>query len=226
VILDFHHYEEMFTDPQANKARFLGLWKQIAEHYADAPDMVLFELLNEPHDGLTSFAWNEMIPDVLAAIRPSNPTRNLIVGPGNWYNVSQLYTLTLPKDDKHLIASVHYYEPFHFTHQGAEWAEGSSRWLGTTWEETNVQRWAVEADLGKAARWGKENGRPIYLGEFGAYSRADMPSRARYTAFVARTAESLGMSWAYWEFGAGFGVYERGTGTWKAELLGALIPEE
>ena len=43
-------------------------------------------------------------------------------------------------------------------------------------------------------------------------------------AAVARTAENLGMSWAYWEFGAGFGAYERGTGKWKAELLGALVP--
>ncbi|RLT32193.1 MAG: glycoside hydrolase family 5 protein, partial [Chloroflexi bacterium] len=71
--------------------------------------------------------------------------------------------------------------------------------------------------------WGKKNGRPIYLGEFGAYSRADMDSRARYTAFVARTAEELGMSWAYWEFGASFGAYERGTGTWREELLTALV---
>ncbi|RLT45170.1 MAG: glycoside hydrolase family 5 protein [Chloroflexi bacterium] len=225
VVLNIHHYEEMFTDHRGHRERFLALWRQIAEHYSDASDSVLFELLNEPHDELTSFAWNEMIPDVIATIRASNPTRNLIVGPGNWYNISQLYTLALPPDDKHLIVSVHYYEPFHFTHQGADWVSGSAAWLGTTWSSTNSQRGAVEADLGQAARWGKENGYPIYLGEFGAYSRADMESRVQYTGFVARTAESLGISWAYWEFGAGFGAYERGTGTWKQALLGALIPQ-
>ncbi len=226
VILDMHHYEEMFTDPRDHTERFLALWRQIAEHYRDAPESVLFELLNEPHDGLTSFAWNEMIPDVIGAIRPSNPTRNLIVGPGNWYNISQLGTLTLPQDDKHLIVSVHYYEPFRFTHQGADWVGGSAGWVGTTWAGTDLQQRMVEGDLGRAARWGKENGHPIYLGEFGAYSRADMASRAQYTAFVARTAESLGMSWAYWEFAAGFGAYERGTGTWKEELLRALVPQK
>lgn len=225
VILDFHHYEEMFSDPQGHKARFLALWQQIAKHYADAPDTVLFELLNEPHDKLTTAVWNGIFPEVIAAIRPSNPTRNLIVGPGNWYNIGQLSGLSLPADD-HLIVSVHYYEPFPFTHQGAEWVSGSAAWLGNTWESTAIQRGGVESDLKRAARWGKANNRPIYLGEFGAYSRADMESRARYTAFVARTAEELGMSWAYWEFGAGFGVYNRGTGTWKAELLSALIPEQ
>lgn len=225
VVLNIHHYEEMFTDHRSQTERFLALWRQIAEHYSAAPDSVLFELLNEPHGELTSQAWNEMIPEVIAAIRPSNPTRNLIVGPGNWYNISQLYTLTLPPHDKHLIVSVHYYEPFHFTHQGADWVSGSAAWLGTTWSGTSAQRGAVEADLGQAARWGKEKGYPIYLGEFGAYSRADMESRAQYTDFVARTAENLGMGWAYWEFGSGFGAYERGTGTWKEALLGALIPQ-
>lgn len=224
VVLNIHHYEGMFSDHRGHSERFIALWRQIAEHYADAPDSVLFELLNEPHDGLTSRAWNAIVPAAIAAIRPSNPTRNLIVGPGNWYNISQLNALSLPAEDGHLIVTVHYYEPFHFTHQGAEWVAGSSPWLGTMWEGDRNQRRAVEADLGRAARWGKANGYPIYLGEFGAYSRAEMDSRARYTAFVARTAESLGMSWAYWEFGAGFGAYERGTGTWKEELLTALVP--
>jgi len=225
VILDFHHYEEMFSNHRGHTERFLSLWQQIAEHYADAPDTVLFELLNEPHGGLDALAWNEIVPQAIAVIRASNPTRNLIVGPGNWYKVSQISALSLPADS-HLIVSIHYYEPFHFTHQGAGWVNGSAAWLGTAWEGTNTQRRNVEADLGRAARWGKENGHPIYLGEFGAYSRADMPSRARYTAFVARTAESLGMSWAYWEFGAGFGAYNRGTGAWKGELLWALVPAE
>jgi endoglucanase len=33
------------------------------------------------------------------------------------------------------------------------------------------------------------------------------------------------MSWAYWEFGAGFGVYNPATRQWREELLGALIPD-
>ena len=33
-----------------------------------------------------------------------------------------------------------------------------------------------------------EHRRPIYLGEFGAYSKADLASRARWTAFVAQQA--------------------------------------
>ena len=39
-------------------------------------------------------------------------------------------------------------------------------------------------------------------------------------------AEARGISWSYWEFGAGFGVYDRTSGRWREGLLEALIPEE
>ncbi|MBI3737778.1 MAG: cellulase family glycosylhydrolase, partial [Chloroflexi bacterium] len=46
IIIDFHHYEELMSDPWDNEQRFLAIWKQIAEHYKDEPPQVLFELLN------------------------------------------------------------------------------------------------------------------------------------------------------------------------------------
>jgi endoglucanase len=52
--------------------------------------------------------------------------------------------------------------------------------------------------------WSVQNDRPIFLGEFGAYDKALMDSRVRYTAAVARTAEELGWSWAYWQFDSDF----------------------
>ena len=85
---------------------------------------------------------------------------------------------------------------------------------------------AVINDLDLAARWGEVNNRPIYLGEFGAYSKADMDSRVLWTAFVARQIEERGMSWAYWEFCAGFGVYDKSKRVWNEPILKALIPQE
>jgi endoglucanase len=31
IIIDFHHYEEMMSDPRGNKERFLAIWKQSRE---------------------------------------------------------------------------------------------------------------------------------------------------------------------------------------------------
>jgi hypothetical protein len=82
----------------------------------------------------------------------------------------------------------------------------------------------IRASLKTAADWGQQNNRPIFLGEFGAYERADDNSRVRWTTAVRSEAEKLGLSWAYWEFGAGFGIYNRLMDEWRRPLLKALIP--
>lgn len=46
------------------------------------------------------------------------------------------------------------------------------------------------------------------------------------TAFVARTAEERGISWAYWEFGSGFGAFDLARAGWNEALIQALIPAE
>lgn len=223
VVLNIHHYDELFKDPQGQEARFLALWRQIAARYAGYPDTLYFEVANEPHD-IGAATWNAAQAKAIAAIRETNPTRWLIVTPVDWSSHRRLQDLQLPEDDQRLIVTFHYYLPFEFTHQGAEWVAGTDKWLGRTWTASTSERQSVMFDLDRAARWGKEHGRPIYLGEFGAYSKADMESRALWTAYVARQAEQRGMSWAYWEFRAGFGVYDYTARQWRKSLLKALLP--
>lgn len=226
VIINIHHYEELMSDPAAHRERFLALWRQIAAHYQNYEDSLWFELLNEPMDHLSGAAWNAYARQAIAAVRETNPTRTIVVGPANWNNVSALDDLKLPEDDAHLVVTFHHYGPFQFTHQGAEWVQGSDPWLGTLWEGSEAEKKAIARDLDRAARWAQENGnRHLLLGEFGAYSQADMASRARWTAFVAREAEARGMDWAYWEFCAGFGVYDPDSHVWREPLLKALLPK-
>jgi endoglucanase len=225
VVINIHHYEEIMQHPEEHSQRFLALWEQIADHYKEYPADLLFELLNEPQDELGHELWNPLLRETITLIRETNPERNIIVGPTDWYSISTLGRLQLPEEDRHIIVSVHYFSPFQFTHQGAEWIPGSNPWLGTAWRSTSAQEYAIISDFDLAAAWAKRNNRPIYLGEFGAYSRADMDSRALWTEFVARQAEERGMSWAYWEFCAGFGAYDRTVNEWNAPLLEALIPQ-
>ena len=76
-----------------------------------------------------------------------------------------------------------------------------------------------------AAAWGKKNNRPINLGEFGAYEKADMDSRARWTKFMADAAIERGMSFHYWEFCANeFGLYAQKAKTFRKPLLEAVLP--
>ena len=225
VILDFHHYEEMMTDPESHKDRFLGIWKQVAEHYQDEPTSVLFELLNEPNDQLNASLWNQYSAETLEIIRDTNPTRDVVIGPSSWNAYNWVSTLDLP-DDEHLIATFHYYLPFQFTHQGAEWVDGSGLWLGTIWTAKDAEKAEMTAHFDSVAKWAQRNhGVRVLLGEFGEYSRADMDSRVRWTEFVRSEAERLGFAWACWEFAAGSGIYDPEARVWREELLKALIPQ-
>lgn len=224
VIINIHHYEEIMENPIWHEQRFLSIWEQIAIRYRDYPPSLYFELLNEPFGTLANTSWNQFAQKAIELIRQTNPDRTIIVGPGNWNSIELLPVLELPSQERNLIVTVHYYQPFRFTHQGAEWVSDSEPWLGTTWEGTEAQKTFLERDLDRALRWSEQNARPIFLGEFGAYSKADMDSRARWTEFVARSAEERGFSWAYWEFGAGFGVYDREAAAWVEPLRQALLP--
>jgi endoglucanase len=225
AIINIHHYLEMFEDPAAHRERFLAIWNQIATHYKDYPDSLFFEPLNEPNGALNYYEWNQIARDTLAIIRQNNPTRPVVIGPADWNSISMLKELKLPEEDRNIIVTFHYYQPFQFTHQGADWAAGSEAWLGTTWKGTSAEKGNITWDFDIVANWSKENNRPIYLGEFGAYSEADMDSRALWTNFIARQAEARGFSWAYWEFCSGFGVYDPVLKMWNEPLLTALIPK-
>jgi len=224
VILDFHEFRAMGENPTQHRGQFLAFWRQLAAHCHDAPDDVLFEILNEPCKKLTPALWNDYLRDALAIIREKNATRTVIVGPASWNSLDQLPELKLPESDRNLLVTIHYYQPFQFTHQGAAWA-GMADKVGVDWPGTPAQLKAIANDFAKAAAWGKRHNRPIYLGEFGTYDKAEMDARVRYTDAVARAAEAQGWSWAYWQFDLDFFVYDTRQDKWVEPLLRALIQQ-
>jgi endoglucanase len=253
VILNMHHYTELYTDPLPHKERFMALWKQIAEHYKDYPDTLLLEIYNEPDDALTPEMWNEWLKEAISIIRKYNPTKTIVVDGANDAWITYLRYLELPEDDRNIIVSVHHYFPHDLTHQGApwithekivksleemklvgqqlpawatdDWDGDSNTWMGTKWTGTDEEKKAMTDIFDIGAAWGKEHNRPINLGEFGAINKADMASRVRWTKFIADTAAERGMSLHYWEFcAAEFGLYDQKTKSWHKELLEAVLP--
>jgi len=224
VILDFHEFNAIGDDPEGNKERFLAFWKQLSEHCKNAPDSVLFEILNEPCKKLTPALWNAWLVEALGIIRASNPTRTVVIGPAFWNSVDHLDELVLPPDDHNLIVTVHYYKPMSFTHQGAAWT-GQADKTGIDWQGTADEMAAIERDFDKVAAWAKKHNRPIFLGEFGAYDKAPMESRVRYLNAVTRAAEKRAWSWAYWQFDSDFILWDMKRDGWVEPILNALIPE-
>lgn len=225
VVLDFHEFVLMGQDPLGNKERFLAAWRQIGERCKSCSGNVVFEILNEPHKNLTLELWNQFHSEALAVIRGANPDRTVIIGPGNWNNIDYLDSLELPEEDRNIIVTVHYYRPMDFTHQGARWA-GREDKVGVEWKGATEEKQAIINDFEKARLWSERHDRPLFLGEFGVYDKADMASRVRYLSFVARLAEKNGWSWAYWQFDSDFIVYDIPGNRWVEPVLDALIPPE
>ncbi len=225
VIINIHHYEDFMDDPDGQKERFLSLWEQIGEHYKNYSHDLLFEVLNEPTGNVTNELWNVYLADAIEVIRTTNPGRTLVVGTGNWSNINAIDDLVLPGGEDNVIVSFHYYNPFAFTHQGAEWVDGSDAWLGTTFTASSSERTAIDADFMLARNYSAAHNVPINVGEFGSYNKADSDSRFIWTSYLRQAIENNNFSGQYWEFCSGFGVYNQTSGTYNEELIKALLPE-
>ncbi len=223
VILDEHDFVPCGEDAVMCREKLLAFWQQVAPRYKNTPNTVIFEILNEPNKAVTVQGWNAMMKEALAIIRSTNPQRNVIVGPAMWNSIHELNTMELPKDDRHIIVTVHYYLPMTFTHQGAPWSPENVHLSGVKWG-TDAEKQAIESDFAGVQAWSKANERPILLGEFGAYDKGDMDSRVKYTSFVARTAEKMGWAWTYWQFDSDFIVYDVTKDKWIEPIRKALLP--
>jgi endoglucanase len=225
VILDEHDWELCGKDAVGCRVKVTAFWSQIAPRYKDAPNKVMFEILNEPNSAVTPELWNALWHESLAIIRTTNPTRNVIIGPSFWNSIEHLAEMdAFPADDQHIIATFHYYHPMNFTHQGAYWVGPAIQKLsGVTWgSEADVTLLNKELDMVKA--WADAHHRPMFLGEFGAYDKAAMEYRVKWDEAVARGAEARGFSWVYWQFDPDFTVYDFKKDGWVEPILHALIP--
>jgi endoglucanase len=215
VIIDLHNYDELFTDPAGNTARFAGLWRQIGAEFRTAPANVWFELINEPHGALTDANLLAVLTPALAALRTTNPTRPVIVGGQNYSGIDSLATLPFP-DDPNIVPTFHYYDPFDFTHQGARFIHPvlpTGRRFGTAAD--NAQ---LESALAKVRNFMSRTGRVPFAGEYGAYDQIPLDQRVAYYRTVSAAFASIGVQSCAWGYTNTFHLRRDDTG-WISQIL-------
>lgn len=214
TVINAHHEKwlkgkDTFDD---NKDRFYALWEQLSKHYKDQPDLLVFEILNEPHhenekgeqDGMTQEQVDEINKKVLAIIRKHNPTRKVIYSGGSWgglYNLSQ--TVVPDSTDKYLIAGYHSYGPWSYA------GEGQGSW------GTEKDKASMEEEFDGLVEYRKKYNVPVYIGEFGAQHKCEYNSRMQhYAYYVENIHKNNAPSTAWDDNGFLFKVYDRNTHVW------------
>ena len=232
-----------FVDPKLQD-RAVGIWREIAKHFAREPADVRFEIINEPV-APENKELNVLNRRVFAAIRESNPTRIVYLTSNRWSVISTIDDVELP-DDPNIAFTFHFYEPLVFTHQKAPWVfakqgmpsvkfpgvvpnvapyvnPGSS--IATDVGRTLSVATDIDEPFAKMAAWAAKHakGREILLGEFGVYQAADGASTKVWLEAVLDACERHGFAWNLW----GYRSDEFGLLDWKGKetrLLRDLEP--
>ena len=72
---------------------------------------------------------------------------------------------------------------------------------------------AITPPFDAAAKWSKQTGRPIHLGEFGVVTSADPEDRIRYIRDMRTLAEDRDIPWTLWDWKAGFAYWDEKNNT-------------
>ena len=227
---------DLDKDPQLQET-FIRFWQSFARHLSGRdPRMVYLELMNEPVFAGHTQDWLPLQKRLLDAARQGAPRLTLIATSANWSNLDTFVQMA-PVADPNVIYNFHFYDPFPFTHQGADWTWDAVRPLRKvpypsspeavkavvdSIEDTTIkgylqdygsQRWdaaKIEQTLQQAADWAKRYHVRVICNEFGAYKLYSRPEDRLAWVHDVRTAfEKLGIGWAMWEYDSDFGLVER-----------------
>ena len=230
VTINAHHEHWLFDSYDGSSAInevFATLWTDIANHFKDYPQTLIFEVLNEPQGNFGEWggsvapgnaqgiALTRQINEVgYAAIRATggkNETRIVQVGVNGMGNHSQLDDVYPSKDllpgggnDEYLMIQVHTYDPWDFCGQDGR----NSAYPGATSITNSVKSVAAHARTLEV---------PLNYGEWGVGRNAN--PEERNTALVKQHYTNLkntileeGAAPTVWEDGGWFGlIQEDGT---------------
>ncbi|MDR0320383.1 MAG: glycoside hydrolase family 5 protein [Treponema sp.] len=216
--------------------QFARVWEQIAVYFQNYGDWLMFEAMNEIHDGGWAYStefkmfpnqqldvlnkWNQTFLDRVRLTGGNNPNRYLII-PAYCTNPQQTLasSFVLPNDrvSGKLIVTFHYYDPHEFGIEGRRTAWG-----------TPADRQKVDSDFAPFKARFIDNNIPVIIGECGAVLQlypndAARQAQARQSRFdyiphVFATAKKYGLVPIYWDNGSirgngeKFGLFDRRTG--------------
>lgn len=216
-----------YANQAAVNARLTKFWTQIATHFKDADDMLLFAGSNEVmmpgnYDPPTAEnvavqnGFNQTFVNAVRATGGNNLARHLVVQSYNT-GVDNAVTYTVMPADSvalRMMLEVHFYDPYFFT-LAADYWDGTPdkywQWGAIAVDPAaSPEHWAdeshVDAQFQKLKSRFVDQGVAVILGEFGAIARLSKDPAGIYRTYwdqtIARSAWLHGAVPVYWDAGA------------------------
>jgi len=220
AIVNIHHdggwWEKFSTDSAECMKKYISIWTQISNKFKDKSDYLMLESLNE--EGIWQDVWNQYdnsgnkarafgllnainqkFVDIVRASGGNNGERHLLIA-GYATNIDRTcdQAFKMPTDEKKRCAvSVHYYDPFGFTHleQNESWATLRMTW-GTAADYNELNGYM---DKMKTNFVNKDI--PVIVGEYGFASKLDrgVEEIRKYTLAVAEAIYTRNMCPVLWD---------------------------
>jgi endoglucanase len=233
IIIDNHSFDPVVPTSVDIDKILLPVWAQIAERYKNRSDYVIYEVLNEPH-GISDKRWGEIQGAAIDAIRRIDQKHMIIVGGTDYNSIAKLSSIPA-YSDTNLIYTFHFYDPYVFTHQGANWGEpsiaslamvpfpaDSSRMPPTpsnlrgTWIEGSLRAYAHDAapaklysTLDRVVAFAKARNVPVFCGEFGVYLiQSPDADRIKWYQLISDALDKRNIARTSWDYYGGFGIFK------------------
>ncbi len=231
MIITYHYGKLTNENGYSERDKILWIWKQIQNKFLGMGyDDLFFELYNEPT--IDRNYWKRDITYIVNGLRYEDKNRFYIIGGTNYNNVDELLELGKLDDDK-LFYTFHFYDPYIFTHQGAQWTKEKSYITGIpypykrrkmpkmpteargTLVETNFLQYPNEANkdfiynrLRLIAYNCKKKNMPIICTETGVINLVPENYRCNYLEDITSILYKLDIPTHLWDYDQTFTVTE------------------
>lgn len=232
VILDTHHESWLVPLPEKEvetKKKLIVLWEQIAGRFADYPEQLLFEGMNEPRTIGSEAEWrggtkeerkvvnrlNSAFVETVRGMGGKNTQRWLIITSygGNHEDVA-LTELEIPKDDK-IIVTIHAYLPYDFTQNN----HGTSVWSKQNKKDSEPVKKLMEMLHQSFIK----NNIPVILTEFGCIDKENSKERLAWTQYYTEQAKKNNIGYIWWDNGGDYSLMNREDYSWKEEEIVEIL---
>ncbi len=223
LIIDNHSFDDdLDTSPEVGDT-LLAVWPQIAEHFKNRSEYIIYEILNEPH-GISDYSWDSIQKKAVDSIRSVDKEHTIIVGPAEWYNYIHLYQMSEYSSDN-LIYTFHFYDPFLFTtaleiiipypYDPGRMPDMPSEWIGD-WYEDLYNAYPSQGNdvylyklIDTAIAFREEKEVPVYCGEFGVnMGNCEIADRAYWISTIRSYLEKNNIPWTMWSYTDYMGIFD------------------